>query len=285
MTPTDHKAPNEGLIAIWIHESMTKTVGAVAQGRYIIGKYQEWAALQQKAEPVVVLSLKDAQMLALNIDAQIIAGSGHVHMNQLASSNDALSRAILKAKQSASQPLPHTPEPLTDGVIVPLEMVKKWALEVYELPPHWAERRDGEIMQQLQKFADLVSGWAHALGGKQGMADTERKYAAVMELAGKDVLFFAEGGKPCLLCSDTFSYASADAEPVMLDEAEYVLELYRQFNYDGPMAWCSMKRNWLPVLPQLDTDRFKQACGAIKARIQEIGQQPIAAVPGAGNPE
>ncbi len=154
---------------------------------------------------------------------------------------------------------PNTPEPLTDGVIHKIIneafMERNGGYEYTGPPPKvWAEA--------IRK--------AHALGRKQGMAETERKYAAVMELAGKDVLFFAEGGKPCLLCSDTFSYASADAEPVTLDEAEYLLELYGQFSYDGPMAWCSMKRNWLPVLSQLDTDRFKQACDAIKARIQEI---------------
>jgi hypothetical protein len=55
-----------------------------------------------------------------------------------------------------------------------------------------------------------------------------------------------------MLCSDTFAYACADFEPVMIGDVE---ALYRAFRKDpvwGPTAWAVGKRKQRPIKPVED---------------------------------
>jgi hypothetical protein len=48
-------------------------------------------------------------------------------------------------------------------------------------------------------------------------------------------------------CNDTFGYACADAEPLMLEE---LVDLYKKYKNDskwGVTKWCCKKRNMRPI--------------------------------------
>jgi hypothetical protein len=91
---------------------------------------------------------------------------------------------------------------------VPSEVVKSLAVKVYELPPHWAERRDGEILRQLQKFADGIAQWAFAQAAKQaGDAPDLAKLKELALVTRADVI----DGAPSSWCEE-YRNAWADRE-------------------------------------------------------------------------
>ncbi len=50
-----------------------------------------------------------------------------------------------------------------------------------------------------------------------------------------------------LLVSDTFSYACSDCEIVSLEDLPLIRVMWREFGYDGLVAWVAKKRNIEPV--------------------------------------
>ncbi|MDP3793337.1 MAG: hypothetical protein Q8R07_01145, partial [Candidatus Uhrbacteria bacterium] len=72
---------------------------------------------------------------------------------------------------------------------------------------------------------------------------------SAISLAAADVAFFAyvpelAGTQPtlCLLCNDTFAYASADAEPVPWDSVQEVKRLYDAGGWRALIDWISERR-------------------------------------------
>lgn len=58
-------------------------------------------------------------------------------------------------------------------------------------------------------------------------------------------------------CSDVFSWASADAEPLFYDDLEDLYDHYAKDSYWGPAIWCIKRRKQLPQKPVYD--RIQQA--------------------------
>jgi hypothetical protein len=52
-----------------------------------------------------------------------------------------------------------------------------------------------------------------------------------------------------VICSDTFSYASADCEPLHYAEIGRVYERWRRDPKLGPTAWCAARRKQAPIAP------------------------------------
>lgn len=50
-------------------------------------------------------------------------------------------------------------------------------------------------------------------------------------------------------CSDTFMYASSDAEEVFYDELEDLFNHWKQDKQYGSIVWCIKKRNEMPLNP------------------------------------
>ncbi len=76
------------------------------------------------------------------------------------------------------------------------------------------------------------------------------RYKAAAELQTADVAFWAEGGKFCLLLSDTFGYACADAEDIPLEIVPELLALYRRGGWYALVAWVAQRRG-ADVIPEL----------------------------------
>lgn len=55
-----------------------------------------------------------------------------------------------------------------------------------------------------------------------------------------------------VICSDTFYYASADAEEITLRELPELFKYWQQDPEWGPIVWCIKKRGMRP-LPQIST--------------------------------
>jgi hypothetical protein len=56
-----------------------------------------------------------------------------------------------------------------------------------------------------------------------------------------------DGIRPYLLINDTFEYACSDCEDVTLEDLLSIVFLWREFGYDGLIAWVAKKRNMAPV--------------------------------------
>lgn len=55
-----------------------------------------------------------------------------------------------------------------------------------------------------------------------------------------------------VICSDTFSYACADCEPLPFGELLIVYQLWRKDPLWGPTYWCVKQRKQRPIQPVLD---------------------------------
>lgn len=84
-----------------------------------------------------------------------------------------------------------------------------------------------------------------------------------IKLVADDIgVYFARGESPepylVLLCSDTFAYANADAEPVPDDQIAVVRRLYADYGDAGLIAWASWHRGCEP-LQQHRTETYHMA--------------------------
>lgn len=106
----------------------------------------------------------------------------------------------------------------------------------------------------------------------QAAIDAAVKHARMMEtlfwLAAYDFVFFGNYNPEIkdwdkdwhcyAYCSDTFFYASADAEGLAEGEEEFLKEVAEKFGWDGVVAWCAVKREMDP-LQELLTPKFYEA--------------------------
>lgn len=108
------------------------------------------------------------------------------------------------------------------------------------------ERQDGwnEAVMAMTKKHGVLTAWAAALTNEQLTpvrvlldADGEPLHLGLRD--GAVVMF--------LNFSDTFGYASADAERVTLDDLPEIARLWQQHGYYGTVAWAAQKRREEPV--------------------------------------
>lgn len=63
----------------------------------------------------------------------------------------------------------------------------------------------------------------------------------------------------CVVCSDTFVWASADAEHIDPEDIDDIIEFSKEGErrgcYDGPLMWVCKKRNHHPM-PQYMVDKY-----------------------------
>lgn len=126
-----------------------------------------------------------------------------------------------------------------------------------------------EFLRDWHEGVDLIDKLIAALSQLQS---DKQQMQTMMWMAGEDFVFFSEGGAAYILCSDTFGYACADAEPIALEEALLVADLYKQFSHDGWIAWVSKKRNQLP-LDKYRNEKFHAALNLLAHPNQSIGEQ------------
>lgn len=120
----------------------------------------------------------------------------------------------------------------------------------------------------LSNYADhygmMVFNKRHAQQ-KERIART-KQYAALMELACADVIFFHEEGRPftttdpmnrqpqvefSILVSDVFAPA-ADSEKFNLDDAIPLRDIYRKDGIEGIIRWVQIKRDNKPLRPHVE---------------------------------
>jgi hypothetical protein len=99
-------------------------------------------------------------------------------------------------------------------------------------------------------------------------------------LAAEDIVFFSsyntaigdwdDDWHPAVNVSDTFFYASADAESLKDEEIDSLIQLLKQFGMDGVVAWSANKRGMEP-LQQLKTEKYLEARAAMAAQSKEQG--------------
>lgn len=58
--------------------------------------------------------------------------------------------------------------------------------------------------------------------------------------------------------NDTFYYASADAEDVLISDIPKIYELWKKYDHHGITAWVALKRNMDP-LDELKTEKYDAA--------------------------
>jgi hypothetical protein len=94
------------------------------------------------------------------------------------------------------------------------------------------------------------------------LVEIERLRDRVKLVADDIGVYFARGESPepylVLLCSDTFAYATADAEPVPDDQIAIVRRLYADYGDAGLIAWASWHRGCEP-LQQHRTETYQMA--------------------------
>jgi len=77
------------------------------------------------------------------------------------------------------------------------------------------------------------------------------QYEDLFWLAAKDIIFFSEndpqGWRACILLSDVYGYACADAEPILPEQAREVRNAYEKWKWSGVIAWVALKRNQEPL--------------------------------------
>lgn len=102
----------------------------------------------------------------------------------------------------------------------------------------------------------LLAGYEAELTALREMVQIER------ELLHGDVIFYGTGpdGKPhrCILISDTFAYACADAESLSDDELREFYAFWREHGDAGATAWVADKRGMEPIPPAC-TDEYQRA--------------------------
>ena len=91
----------------------------------------------------------------------------------------------------------------------------------------------------------VVSSSEDALGGPTRLQILE----AQRELTAADVAFPCEDGTFSLLLSDTFDFASADAEKIPDVEVVRLAQLYKDYGWDALMVWAEDKRGQRVIKP------------------------------------
>lgn len=82
---------------------------------------------------------------------------------------------------------------------------------------------------------------------------------AAAKLLNDEVAFVGAAKSLCILVSDLFAYAVADAEPVSVDEIPLVASIYEEFGFYGLVCWVAKLRNENPVIEVCEKEKFKQA--------------------------
>ena len=93
--------------------------------------------------------------------------------------------------------------------------------------------------------------------------------AALMELLAYDAAVYIgresinSPPMPCVLCSDTFYYATADGEPFPLEKAGDLLSIYNAHGDNGLICWAIHQRGQEPIPEIRETNWLREVWGAM----------------------
>lgn len=132
--------------------------------------------------------------------------------------------------------------------------------------------RGGE--KPYEKRTDYMNGWnacamalikAHGVIEKAFYNLLPEEQEHLQDLLDEEIVWWVidgeeEGSKGTLVINvnDTFGYACADSEDMTFNDINPVYELYKDFGYDGVVAWVAKNRNEDPIKPRM-TEKYKQA--------------------------
>lgn len=82
---------------------------------------------------------------------------------------------------------------------------------------------------KINRYEDIVYLYCHNL---------------IVDFAGDD---FNDELEVAILCNDTFTYASADAEEIPAGREHEVRTIHEKYGYEGVIAWCAKERKMEPL--------------------------------------
>lgn len=127
----------------------------------------------------------------------------------------------------------------------------------------------------LQEVERRIDGYKRRIGELEAERDALRRRVeeleAERELVAAEIAFY--GGDDhhlCVLCSDTFAYATADCEQVPKTELFNVLAIYRAHDWRGITAWIARRRGHEPLPEIAETEEYRKVVAALTPPTPEV---------------
>ncbi len=148
----------------------------------------------------------------------------------------------------------------------------KWvSLDIF--PEHWEEfskiynknRSENDILEwYTKKFKDKGSNITPVIPYNNDCEDCRKLKRLMPEAHENGSLFTFHSDNDiatfAINLSDTFYYASADAEEIPWDRVDEVMDIFDQFGWYGFVAWTALERGHHPNIPQIrNNEEYEKA--------------------------
>jgi hypothetical protein len=97
----------------------------------------------------------------------------------------------------------------------------------------------------------------------------EKEYVFFSTYSDIDKEYKKDKSFPCLLCSDTFGMAYADAELFDRSDIDLIIDMITKFGYKGIVAWVGKKRKQNPLFEyaRIDPEEYAKAVEYLESKL------------------